>query len=76
MDLLTLAELNKAAAEVQLIRKCTDPTILKLERHVQIIDSQTSHSFARCAGQAIQIKALMISDGIPVLWISLNLSDL
>lgn len=76
MDSLTLAELNKAAAEVQLTGKCTNPTIFELERHVQIVASQTPHSFTRCAGQAIHIKALMISDGMPVLWITLNPSDL
>lgn len=76
VDSLTLVELNKAAAEIQLTEKCTNPTILKLEHHVQIVASQIPHSFARCAGQAIHIKSLTISDGMPVLWITLNLSDL
>lgn len=75
MDLLTLAKLNKIAVEVQLTGKYTNPTILKLECHIQIVASQILHFFARCAGKAIHIKALMISNGMPVLWIILNLSD-
>ncbi|WP_375449088.1 hypothetical protein [uncultured Nostoc sp.] len=47
-----------------------------LERQVQIVASKTPHCFAKCANQAIHIKALMLSDGMPVLWITINPSDL
>ena len=76
VDALTMTELNEAANEIKTIGKCTNPAILKLERQVQIVAAQTPHSFARCAEQAIHIKALMISDGMLVLWITLNPSDL
>ena len=75
MDSLTLADLNEVAAEVKLTGKCTNLTILKLERHIQIVASQTPYSFARCACLVIHIKALIISDGMPVLKITLNPSD-
>lgn len=49
VDALTLAKLNAATTEIQTTGKCTNPTILKLERQVQIVASQTPHSFAKCA---------------------------
>ncbi len=76
VDALTMAELNDAANEIQATGKCTNPAILKLERQVQIVAGQTPHSFARFAEQAVHIKALMINDGMPVLWITLNPSAL
>lgn len=67
IDALTMAELNKAVEEVKITEKYTNPTILKLERQVQIVVAQIPYLFAKCDDQAVYIKALRISDGMPVL---------
>lgn len=76
VNAITLSQLEAAAVEIRKTGKYTDPDILTLERQVQIIASKTPHSFAKCANKATHIKALMLSDGIPVLWITINPSDL
>ncbi len=76
MDSLSLEDLNKAAAEIKTTGKCTNPVILTLGRHVQIVASRSPHSFAKCAEQNLFIRSLMISDGMSTVWITLNPSDL
>ena len=76
VNAITLSQLEATAVEIRETGKCTDPDILTLERHVQIVASKTLHSFAKCANQATHIKALMLSDGRPVFWITINPSDL
>ncbi len=71
-----MVELNKLVEEMKATEKCTNLTILKFERQVHIVAAQTPHLFARCADQAIYIKALMIRDKIQVLWIVLNPMDI
>ena len=76
VDAITFSQLEAAAIEIKKTGKCTDSTIFKLERQVQVVAVTTPHSFAKCADQAIHMKALMLSDGMPVLWIMINPSDL
>lgn len=47
-----------------------------LKCQVQIIASHSPHLFTKCAKQSLFIRALMISNGISILWITLNPSDL
>lgn len=67
VDALTIAKLNETAEKIKTIEKSINPTIWKLERDVQIVAVQTSHLFARCIDEAFYIKALMISNEMPVL---------
>lgn len=45
VNTLTMVELNEMAEKIKTIRKYTNPTILKLERQIQIVASQTPHLF-------------------------------
>ena len=76
VDSLSLEDLNKAAAEIKTTGKCSNPAILTLERHVQIVASRLPHSFAKCIEQRLIIRSLIISDEMSILWIMLNPSDL
>lgn len=69
-------QLERAAAEIKSTGKCTDPAILLLEHQVQVEAKKAPNSFAKCAEQAQHIKALIVSDSIPALWITLDPSDL
>ena len=73
---ITLLQLKLAATEIKNTRRCTNPAILNLERQIQGVAKTASHLHSRCAEQAVHIKALMVSDGMPTLWMTLNLSDL
>lgn len=75
MDLLSLEDLNKAAAEIKKTKKCSNPDILILERHVQIVATHSPNFFAKYFEQRLIIKALIISNRISLLWIMLNLLD-
>ncbi len=61
---------------MKIIGKCMNPTILTLERQVQIVAFRFSHSFAKCIEQNLFIRSLMIRNGMSTIWIILNLSDL
>ncbi len=76
MDSLSLEDLNKAAAEIKTNGKYTNPAILTLEHQVQIVASRSPHSFAKCAKQNLFIRLLMINNGMSIIWITLNPSDL
>ncbi len=75
MHSLSLEDLNKAAVEIKTTGKCTNPAILTLERQLQIVASHSPHSFAKCAEQNLFIRSLMISNGMSIIWITLNPSD-
>lgn len=47
-----------------------------LEQQVQMVTSKSPHFFAKHANQATYIKALILSNGMPILWITINLSNL
>lgn len=72
---ITLFQLEKAATEIKETGRCTDPAVLDLEHQIQVVAKKAPHSHSRCAEQAVHINALMVSDGMPTLWITLNPSD-
>ena len=76
INVITLSQLEAVAAEIKETVKCTDPDILMLKQQVQIVTSKTPHSFAKCANQATHFKTLMLSNRMPVLWITINPFDL
>ncbi len=76
VNAITLSQLEAAAAKIKKTDKCTDPDILTLEQQVQIVAFKSPHSFTKCVNQATYIKTLMVNDGMPVLWIMINPSDL
>lgn len=43
---------------------------------MQVVAKQAPNSFVKCAEQATYIKALIVNDGMPALWITLNPFDL
>lgn len=63
---LTHAQLIAAAIEIKETNQCTDPTILALERQVQTMAAHAPHSYARCFQFRLRLKALMITNGMPV----------
>lgn len=75
VDLLSLEDLIKAAAEIKTTEKCSNPAILILECYIQIVASRFPHSFVKCFEQRLIIRALMISNGISPIWVTLNVSD-
>lgn len=62
--------------EIITTNRCTNLAISTLKCQVQIIASCSPHLFTKCAEQSLFIRALMISDGMSILWITLNLSNL
>ena len=73
---ISYSQLERAAGEIKRTGKCTDPDIFALERQVQVVARSAPNSYAKCHEQAVYIKALMVNNGMPVLWITLNPSDL
>lgn len=73
---LTSSQLVVAAKEISEINKCTDPAILALEQQVQTAAAHAPHSYAQCFQFRPKLKALMITDRMPALWVIINLSDL
>ena len=69
-------QLERAAAKIKRTRKCTDPDIFALKRQVQVVARLAPNSYTKCHEQAVYIKALMLNDGMPALWITLNPLDL
>ncbi len=73
---ITHAQLITAATKIKETNRCIDPAILALERHVQTIATHTPHLYARCFQFWLQLKALMVANGMPVFWITINPADL
>ena len=73
---ITFIQLEQAASEIKTTGQCTDPAIWDLERQIQVVAKSIPHSHGQYADQAMHIKALMVSDGMPIFWITLNPSDL
>lgn len=76
MNSLSLKNLHKAATKIKITGRCINSAILTLKCQVQIIASCFCHLFGKYAKQSLFIKVLMISDGMSILWITLNLLDL
>ncbi len=73
---ITHAQLIAAATEIKETNRCTDAAILALERHVQTVAAHAPHSYARCFQFWLQLKTLMVANGMPVFWITINPADL
>lgn len=71
-----MSQLEAVVAKIEEIGRYTNPDILILKWQVQIVASKTLYSFTKCTNQATNIKALILSDEILVLWITINSSDL
>lgn len=53
-----------------------NPIVLALKQLVQLVSAHLPHSFAKCYEYRLQLQALMITDEMPLLWITFNPSDL
>ena len=73
---ITHKQLCKAAELVKTTNICTDPAVLALKQLVQLVSAHVPHLFAKCYEYCLQLRALMITDGMPLLWITFNPSDL
>ena len=73
---LTHDDLIAAAKEIKETNRCTNPAILALERQVQTVAAHAPHSYARCFQFRLRLKALMITDGMATLWITISPADL
>ncbi len=62
--------------EIKETNWCTDAAILALERHVQTVAAHAPHLYARYFQFWPQLKALMVANGMPVFWITINPADL
>ncbi len=73
---ITHNQLCEVAELVRTTNTCKDPAVLALENLVQLVSAHVPHSFAKCYEYRLQMRALMITNGMPVLWITFNPSDL
>lgn len=73
---LTHAQLIAAATKIKETNQGTDPAILALERYVQTVAAYVPHSYAQYFQFWLWLKALMITNGMLVFWITINLADL
>ena len=69
-------QLYKAAELIKTINTCTDLAVLALKQLVQLVLAYVPYLFAKCYEYCLQLRALMITDGMPLLWITFNPSDL
>ncbi len=73
---VTHNQLCKAVELVRITNTCKDPVVLALENLIQLVSAYVPHFFVKCHEYRLQIRALMITNGMPVLWITYNSSDL
>ena len=73
---LTHNVLIAAAKEIKETNRCTNPAILAFEQQVQTVAAHAPHSYARCFQFRLRLKALMITDGMATLWITISPADL
>lgn len=69
-------QLRKVAELIKTINICTDPTVLALKQLVQLVSAHVPHLFAKCYKYYLQLRALMITNRISLLWITFNPLDL
>ncbi len=70
------AKLCKVAEAVRSTNTCTHPGILALECQVQLVAAHVPHPYAKYFQYRLQMRALMVTKGIPPFWITFNPSDL
>lgn len=68
--------LTAAAVEIKTTNKCTNKTILTLERQVQTVVTSAPNLFARCYQFCLHFKAFIVTDGMLALWITINPANL
>ncbi len=68
--------LCEAADAIRSTNTCTHPGILALKRQVQLIAAHVPHLYVKCYQQRLQLRALMVTRGMPPFWTTFNPSDL
>lgn len=73
---LIYSEIIAAVKEIKETNRCTHPAILAFEQQVQTVAPHASHLYTRCFQFRLRLKALMITNGMPIPWITINPADL
>src|SRR6266480_671483 len=73
---LTVDQLQDAAKAVSNGQPIDNPTIRRLQRDLTTIGMQVPESFSQELMMRSQIKGLIVRDGMPVIWLTINPSDL
>jgi len=73
---LTVEHLQDAAKEVSNGQFVTNPTVRRLQRDLMVIAIQVPESFAQKLMMRLYIRGLIIRDGMPAIWLTINPSDL
>lgn len=69
-------QLYEAAELVKITNTCMDPTVLAFEQLVQLMSAYVLYSFTKYYEYLFQLQALIIIDGMPLLCITFNPSNL
>lgn len=75
VNTINLSQLEAVIAKIEKTGKYTNLDILTLKQQIQILVSKSPQFFTKYANQPSYIKALILNDGMPVLWITINLFD-
>ncbi len=70
------AQLIAVATKIKETNRSIDAAILVLEQYIKTITAHTPHLYTRCFQFRIQLKALMVANGILIFWIIFNSTDL
>jgi hypothetical protein len=73
---LTLTQLEDAAKTIAGGGHIDDPVIQRLQRNIVTIGIQVPESFSQKLKRRSEIKGLIVRDGMPAFWITINPSDL
>ncbi|PVH69294.1 hypothetical protein DL98DRAFT_505961, partial [Cadophora sp. DSE1049] len=73
---LTVDQLEGAAKAVAHGEVIDDPVIQRLQRNIVTIGMQVPESFSQKLKRRSEIKGLIVRDGMPAFWITINPSDL
>lgn len=73
---LTISQLEDAAKAVAVGGVIDDPVIKRLQRNIVTIGMQVLESFSQKLKRRSEIKGLIVRDGMPAYWMTINPSDL
>ena len=73
---ITHIKLIAVATKIKKTNRCTDIAILALEQPVQTVAAHAPHSYAQCFQFWLELKALVVANGMLVFWIIINPADL
>ena len=73
---LTIEQLENAAKAVADGGVIDDPVIQRLQRNIVTIGMQVPESFSQKLKRRSEIKGLIVRDGMPAFWMTINPSDL